>query len=111
LRQNSYISSITYSNNNEDFIADPAANGALSRWIESDSMRLRIMSYPSEFEADHTCYKGHSLYILSGKIELQIGKEITKWKKGDALIIPDTVPHVVKNTSKEEAKVIVVDYN
>ncbi|QQK75767.1 cupin domain-containing protein [Salicibibacter cibarius] len=102
---------IIVSKNNESYLPDAASKGAASRWLESKDLRMRVVVYPSGYEADHVCYQGHAFYIDSGNIKIKIGEEITEWNEGDGFIIPDEIPHVVFNPNQEEAKVIVVDHH
>ncbi|MEN1968729.1 cupin domain-containing protein [Lentibacillus sp. N15] len=106
---NSYLSNMVVSKNNEEFYPDSASKGAVSRWLEIDNARMRVVVYPSGYEADHVCYQGHAFYVVLGHIKIKIDNEVTEWNEGDAFIIPDDTPHVVFNPNKEEAKVIVVD--
>ena len=104
-----HLSKVQVSRKNEEFTPDKASTGALSRWLETDNKRLRVVVYPSGYEADHVCYDGHSFYVVSGSIKIEFGEEIAEWNKGDAFIIPDDVPHRVFNPFDADAKVIVVD--
>ncbi|MGM8212021.1 cupin domain-containing protein [Virgibacillus sp. W0430] len=102
-------SKVHMSRNDAPFTPDNASTGALSRWLETDQQRLRIVVYPVDYVADHTCYDGHAFYIAEGAIRINLGEEITEMKEGDAFIIPDEVPHQVFNPFTKDAKVIVVD--
>lgn len=108
---NNYLSKIINSEHDENKTPDSAAQGALSRWLENENIRMRIMLYPSGFKSDHVCNKGHALYVISGNIKMYIGEDIAEWNEGDAFIIPDEIPHLVFNSEPEDAKVIVVDNN
>lgn len=90
-------------------IPDRVSKGALSRWLETDKQRLRVVTYPSGYEADHICFDGHAFYIASGKINIKHYEQTTEWNEGDAFIIPDNVPHLIYNPFENDAKVIVVD--
>lgn len=103
------LSKIQVSRNSDEFNEDKAATGALSRWIETDKQRLRVIIYPPGFEADHICYNGHSLYMVEGSIKIEFGEESSEWKKGDAFIIPDGVPHKVLNPFDSKARVVIAD--
>ncbi|HLR70071.1 MAG TPA: cupin domain-containing protein [Pseudogracilibacillus sp.] len=103
------LAKVHISRNAEEFTPDKASTGALSRWLETDGKRLRVVIYPSGYEADHTCYDGHSFYVVDGSITIKLGEEIAEWNEGDAFIIPDEVPHQVINPNEKDAKVIVVD--
>jgi|SRR5699024_652599 len=88
---------------------DKSSTGAYSRWLEIDEKRLRIITYPRGYEADHVCYDGHSFYVIYGNIKIELESEITEWHSGDAFIIPDGVPHRLFNLSEEDANIVVAD--
>ncbi|WP_240375642.1 cupin domain-containing protein [Bacillus piscicola] len=103
------LTKVHISRGDEKATPDKASTGALSRWLETDKQRLRVVTYPTGYEADHVCYDGHSFYITEGSIKMEVGEEVVEWKEGDAFIIPDDVPHRVFNPFASDAKVIVVD--
>lgn len=103
------LSKLIISKSNEEHTPDAASTGAFSRWLETDDQRMRVVVYPSGYEADHTCYDGHAFYIVSGNLNIKLGEQITEWNEGDAFIIPDDVPHRLFNPYNEDVKVIVVD--
>ncbi|MBY7144422.1 cupin domain-containing protein [Virgibacillus sp. NKC19-3] len=105
------MSKLIVSKKNDDFLPDSVSKGAFSKWLEDEKLRMRVVVYPSGYEADHVCYQGHAFYVVSGNIKIKIDEEITEWNKGDAFIIPDDIPHVVFNPNEEGAKVIVVDHH
>ncbi|MEC5424748.1 cupin domain-containing protein [Virgibacillus sp. C22-A2] len=107
---NSNLSKVKISKNDEKFTPDKASTGALSKWLETDNQRLRVVKYPSGYKADHVCYDGHAFYVASGNIKIEMGEEITEWNAGDAFIIPDDVPHQVVNPFDDDAEVVVVDH-
>jgi len=105
-----YTDQIEASKSTEKPTPDKLSTGAVSNWIETDKQRLRVVTYPPGYEADHTCYSGHAFYIVSGKIDIKHEDEVTKWEQGDSFIIPDEVPHVLMNPYGDNAKIIVVDH-
>ncbi|MFS0646559.1 cupin domain-containing protein [Siminovitchia sp. 179-K 8D1 HS] len=94
----------------EEFTPDKVSTGALSKWLETEEQRLRVVMYPTGYEADHVCYDGHAFYVVSGSIKIEMGEELTEWQTGDAFIIPDEVPHRVLNPFDDDAQVVVVDH-
>lgn len=97
------------SRNDAPYVADRAATGAVSRWLQTESVRMRIVAFPPEYEGDHVCYKGHSIYVISGSYKMELGNSVMEWREGDAFIIPDEVPHRSFNPGKNEAKIIMFD--
>ncbi|VEF47534.1 Uncharacterized conserved protein, contains double-stranded beta-helix domain [Bacillus freudenreichii] len=107
---NSNLSKVKIAKREEEFTPDKASTGAFSKWLETDKQRLRLVKYPSGYEADHVCYDGHAFYIVSGSIKIEMGEELAEWQAGDAFIIPDEVPHRVVNPFDDDAQVVVVDH-
>jgi len=50
------------------------------------------------------------VYVLEGKIEITVGENINKLKKGESLHFNSGIRHKLRNTSKEKAVLIVVIY-
>ncbi|MFD1929176.1 cupin domain-containing protein [Sporosarcina siberiensis] len=90
-------------------VPDRAAKGAVSRWLQTDSVRMRLITFPPGYEGDHVCYKGHSIYVISGLYKMDLGDSQLEWREGDAFIIPDDVPHRSFNPGESEAKIIMFD--
>lgn len=78
-----YIDQIKVSKSTEKPVPDKLSTGAVSNWIETDKQRLRVVTYPSGYEADHTCYDGHAFYIVSGKVNIKHEEEVSVWNAWD----------------------------
>ena len=50
------------------------------------------------------------VYVLKGRVEVQVGDHINKLKKGDSLHFNSGVKHDLRNTGKTDAELIVVVY-
>lgn len=50
------------------------------------------------------------IYVLKGKVEVQVGDHINRLKKGDSLHFNSGVKHDLRNTGKTQAELIVVVY-
>jgi len=50
------------------------------------------------------------VYVLEGKIEITVGENINKLKKDESLHFNSGIRHMLKNTGKEKAELIVVIY-
>ncbi len=50
------------------------------------------------------------VYVLEGKIEITVGENINKLKKGESLHFNSGIRHMLKNTGEEKAELIVVIY-
>lgn len=49
-------------------------------------------------------------YVLSGSIEVVVGEHVNKLKEGDSLHFNSGIRHNLRNTGKEEARLLVVIY-
>lgn len=106
---NAHLSNVKVAKNEERFTPGKASTGALSKWLETEKQRLRVVKYPSGYQADHVCYDGHAFYVVSGTIKIEMGADLTEREAGDAFIIPDEVPHRVVNPFDDDAEVVVAD--
>lgn len=50
------------------------------------------------------------VYVLEGKIEIVVGENINKLKKGESLHFNSGIRHMLRNTGKEKAELLVVIY-
>jgi transcriptional regulator with XRE-family HTH domain len=50
------------------------------------------------------------VYVLEGKIEITVGENINKLRKGESLHFNSSIRHMLRNTGKEKAELIVVIY-
>ncbi|CCK78866.1 helix-turn-helix domain-containing protein [Desulfobacula toluolica] len=50
------------------------------------------------------------VYVLDGKVEIQVGDHVNKLNKGDSLHFNSGVKHDLRNTGKTDAQLIVVVY-
>ena len=82
---------------------------AVSKEIDQEDVRVRLVEYSADYKSDHWCTKGHIALVLDGDltVELEDGKNYNL--KGDmGLQIGDKVtPHKV--CSKNGARVIIFD--
>jgi len=107
--EDNFLTKLKISRNEDSFLPDAAAKGAQSRWLQTDSARLRVLSLPPGFEGDHVCYKGHSIYMISGECILEIGDLQVTWKEGDAYIIPNQIPHRLINSGTVRTEMVIFD--
>jgi quercetin dioxygenase-like cupin family protein len=93
----------------EPSLPDKVSAGAVSRWLETDEVRMRVITFPPGHVGDHYCYKGHAIYVISGRYEMEVGDETVEWQAGDAFIIPDGVSHRSKNPHPQAAQIVMFD--
>jgi quercetin dioxygenase-like cupin family protein len=61
---------------------------------------------PKEKLGKHTDSAEEMLYIINGEVEVTIGEETGTIKKGELAIVPRMIPHDLKNTGDEVARVL-----
>lgn len=103
------IEKLIVSKSGAPFVPDKASKGSVSRWLQDDSVRMRVITFPPGHEGDHICYKGHSIYVIAGNYKMELGDTIVNWEAGDAFIIPDGVPHRSSNPGDTEAQIVMYD--
>lgn len=77
--------------------------------LQTEDVRMRVLTYPPQHDGDHVCYKGHSIYVVAETYKMGIDDTVFEWQEGDAFIIPDSVPHRSFNPGEKEAKIVIVD--
>ena len=82
---------------------------ALSKTLQLEGIRLRIVEYSEGYLADHWCKKGHIVYCIEGEFisELQNGEKFTL-KKGMTYIVSDEVSSH-RSFSKNGVKLLIID--
>jgi quercetin dioxygenase-like cupin family protein len=50
------------------------------------------------------------VHVLKGQVEVQVGENVNKLKKGDSLHFNSGIKHDLRNTGKTDAELIVVVY-
>jgi len=61
---------------------------------------------PGDYLGRHTDSAEELLIILEGKVEATIGKETEQANAGSLLLVPEMVPHDVKNIGTTKARVL-----
>jgi mannose-6-phosphate isomerase class I len=72
-------------------------------------IRVRIVEYSPNYEADHWCKKGHIVHCLEGEFvtELENGEK-TKLTKGMSYIVSDNLSSH-RSISKNGVKLLIID--
>ena len=81
----------------------------------AENKHLRAFRIVIEAEKSHTGvgfqHEGEEfVYMLKGRVEVQVGDHINKLKKGDSLHFNSSVKHDLRNVGKTDAELIVVVY-
>jgi transcriptional regulator with XRE-family HTH domain len=50
------------------------------------------------------------MYVMDGKVEIQVGDDVSMLKKGDSLHFNSALTHKLRNASQKETKLLVVVY-
>ncbi len=74
-----------------------------------DGLRVRLVEYSANYEADHWCEKGHIVHCLEGEFEsVLINGECFLLKKGMTYIVSDELSSH-KSISKNGVKLLIID--
>lgn len=81
----------------------------------AENKHLRAFRIQVEAEKSHAGvgfqHEGEEfVYVLKGKVEVQVGDHVNKLKKGDSLHFNSGVKHDLRNTGKTDSELIVVVY-
>jgi quercetin dioxygenase-like cupin family protein len=82
----------------------------ISRTVQSDTIRLRLVDFSPNYKADHWCEKGHIIHCLDGDFILYLkdGSKNVMTKGMSCQILDDTDnPHLM--TSESGCKLFIVD--
>jgi len=83
---------------------------AISRTLQTDILRLRLVDFSANYKADHWCEKGHVIYCLDGEFILYLkdGSKNTVTKGMSCQILDDTEnPHLM--ISESGCKLFILD--
>jgi hypothetical protein len=74
-----------------------------------DGIRVRLVEYSANYEADHWCEKGHIVHCLEGEFESVLKNgEIFLLKKGMTYIVSDQLSSH-KSICKNGVKLLIID--
>jgi quercetin dioxygenase-like cupin family protein len=79
------------------------------RTVEQGNIRARVVEYSAGYLSDHSCSRGHVLYVLSGELvtELKDGRRFTL-RPGQSYQVADgEEPH--RSRTASGAKLFIVD--
>jgi len=88
----------------------PDKNGdVISRVFEMGNIRVRVVEFPPDYQADEWCSKGHAVYVLEGEL-------ITELADGQKIILPAGTSFVVADDhgshrayTEKSTKLFIVD--
>ena len=74
-----------------DFTSIPwemPADGVRFKAYKQNGKQVRLVEFTDEFIETDWCTKGHIVYILEGKLEVNFDRNVIVFNKGDGLFIP-----------------------
>lgn len=93
-----------------DVIEIPGLTGtAMSKTWEMGNVRVRLVQYLADYEANHWCYRGHVVLLLAGQLQVSLadGRSFTL-QAGESFAVADNTD-VHKISSVHGATAFVVD--
>jgi quercetin dioxygenase-like cupin family protein/ribosome-binding protein aMBF1 (putative translation factor) len=70
-----------------------------------------VTLYPASTEEERSTHDGQEfIFVLQGKMQVRLGKEIHILEPGDSIYYDSTVPHLVKCYGEETTKILAVLY-
>ena len=94
----------------EPSVVQNGANGsAVIKTVELNKLKVRMIEYSPEYEADHWCEKGHIAYCLSGELIIELADNTTHTlDEGSSFEVSDQMSSH-KVYSKKGAKLFIID--
>lgn len=82
---------------------------ATSQTLEFGRLRMRIVEYSPNYEADHWCQKGHVVHCLEGAffIQLNTGEQVLINQGSSFVVSDDMSSH--RSVSEYGAKLLIID--
>ena len=65
---------------------------------------------PGDVVKEHTTPVDVTFFVHEGEVEMEIGEEKEKAKKGDLVISPKNIPHAFVNNGDGDARVLVIKH-
>ncbi len=91
-------------------VNQPAAKGlAIIKTLELAGLRIRMVEYSANYEADHWCEKGHIAYCISGELLIELlNDKNCSLNEGASFEVSDNMSSH-KVYSKKGAKLFIID--
>ena len=97
-----------YSKRTDDYAYETLTPGAENKHLKA--FRITIDSMQDHKGVGYQHEGEEFVYVLEGKIEIIVGENINKLKKGESLHFNSGIRHMLRNTGEEKAELIVVIY-
>ena len=65
-----------------------SADGAISKAYKKNGKKVRLVEFTDKFVETDWCTKGHIVYIIEGKLEVNFDGNVVIFNTGDVLFIP-----------------------
>jgi quercetin dioxygenase-like cupin family protein len=97
-----------------DFTSIPwetPADGVRFKAYKQNGKQVRLVEFTDEFVETDWCTKGHIVYILEGKLEVDFNGNVIVFNTGDGLFIPagEKYKHIGKSLTKVVKMIFVED--
>ncbi len=77
--------------------------------IQKDEVEVVLLPFaPGQGLKEHTTPVDVFFYVVEGTAEIQVGDEVQEVEEGNMVLSPKDIPHNVRNTSDEDARIMVV---
>ena len=93
---------------------DNYAYTTLTPGAENKHLKAFLVKIPALKEHKKVAYQHEGeefVYVLAGRIEIEIGENPNKLKKGDSLHFNSAIKHKLRNIGKSDAELLVVIYS
>ena len=67
---------------------ESGGKGARHKVFRQDNKQIRLVEFTRDFVEPEWCAKGHSGYVIEGKLEIDFKGEKIKFAAGDGIFIP-----------------------
>ncbi|MHB8604138.1 MAG: cupin domain-containing protein [Thermoplasmatota archaeon] len=67
--------------------------GVAQKKARDGTTTVRLVRFPASFAGETPCERGHVGFLMAGAAAWDIGGKTVKLAKGEAIVIPDGVPH------------------
>ena len=76
---------------------------------QQDEVDVVLLAFqPGQGLKEHTTPVDVFFYVVQGTAEIQVGDVVEQIPEGNIVLSPKDIPHNVRNTSHEDAKILVV---
>ena len=98
-----------YAKRTDDYAYTTLTPGAENKHLKAFRVKIKAMKEHKKVAYQH---EGEEyVYVLAGKIEIEVGENLNTLKKGESLHFNSAIKHRLRNTGKTDAELLVVIYS